>query len=117
MTFLDQIFTSLESAGDAIVVQELRELHPVPLTARQLLAQVLVARAYLRRLRLKKGDRCALLAHNSLQLFAMDLAIVAEGLTVMPPYARQALAELFAMMKDFWPAVIACGEKSLADAI
>src|ERR1022692_5145596 len=117
MTFLDQIFTSLESAGDAIVVQELRELHPVPLTARQLLAQVLVARSYLRRLRLKKGDRCALLSHNSMQWVSMDLAMMAEGLTVVPLYARQAPAELVAMMKDSWPSVIACGDKSLADSI
>jgi len=117
MSFLEQIFASLERSGDAIVLQELRDGQAVPLTARQLLAQVLVARAYLRRLRLKKGDRCALLAHNSMQWVAMDLAAMAEGLTVVPLYARQAPAELVAMMKDCWPAVIACGEPSLADAI
>ncbi len=117
MTFLDQIFASLERSGDAVVLQELRDGQALPLTARQLLAQVLVARAYLRRLRLKKGDRCALLAHNSMQWVAMDLAVMAEGLTVVPLYARQAPAELVAMMKDCWPSVIACGEKSLADAI
>jgi long-chain acyl-CoA synthetase len=117
MTFLEQIFASLERSGDAIVVQELRDGQVVPLTARQLLAQVLAARAYLRRLRLKKGDRCALLAHNSMRWVAMDLAAMAEGLTVVPLYARQAPSELVAMMKDCWPAVIACGEQSLADAI
>jgi long-chain acyl-CoA synthetase len=117
MTFLDQIFASLEQSGDAIVLQELRDGQAVPLTAQQLLAQVLVARAYLRRLRLKKGDRCALLAHNSMQWVAMDLAAMAEGLTVVPLYARQAPAELVAVMKDCWPSVIACGEQSLADAI
>ena len=117
MSFFEQIFASLERSGDAIVLQELRDGQAVPLTARQLLAQVLVARAYLRRLRLKKGDRCALLAHNSMQWVAMDLAAMAEGLTVVPLYARQAPAELVAMMKDCWPSVIACGEQSLADAI
>jgi long-chain acyl-CoA synthetase len=117
MSFLEQIFASLERSGDAIVLQELRDGQAVPLTARQLLAQVLVARAYLRRLRLKKGDRCALLAHNSMQWVAMDLAAMAEGLTVVPLYARQAPAELVAMMKDCWPSVIACGEQLLADAI
>src|SRR5580658_4309138 len=117
MTFLEQIFSNLERSGDAVVLQEMRDGQAVPLTARQLLAQVQVARAYLRRLRLKKGDRCALLASNSMQWVAMDLAIMAEGLTVVPLYARQAPAELVAMMKDCWPAVIACGEKSLADAI
>ncbi len=117
MTFLEQILANLERNGDAVVLQEMREGQVVPLTARQLLDQVLVARAYLRRLRLKKGDRCALLAHNSMQWVAMDLAIMAEGLSVVPLYARQAPAELAAMMKDCWPAVIACGERSLADAI
>ena len=117
MTFLEQIFASLERGGDAVVLQELRDGRALSLAARQLLAQVLVARAYLRRLRLKKGDRCALLAHNSMQWVAMDLAVMAEGLTVVPLYARQAPAELVAMMKDCWPAVMVCGEQSLADAI
>jgi long-chain acyl-CoA synthetase len=117
MTFVEQIVASLERFGDAVVLQELRDGQPVSLTARELLAQVQVARAYLRRLRLKKGDRCALLAHNSMQWVAVDLAIIAEGLTVVPLYARQAPAELVAMMKDCWPAVIACGEKSLAEGI
>src|ERR1700678_3816076 len=117
MTFLDQIFASLERGGDALVLQEMRDGQAVPLTATQLLSQGLMARAYLRRLRLKKGDRCALLAHNSMQWVAMDLAIMAEGLTVVPLYARQASTELVAMMKDCWPAVIACGDRSLADTI
>jgi long-chain acyl-CoA synthetase len=117
MSFLDQILASLERSGDAVVLQEIRDGQAVALTARQLLAQVQVARAYLRRLRLKKGDRCALLAHNSMQWVAMDLAVMAEGLTVVPLYARQAPAELVAMMKDCWPSVIACGEPSLANAI
>ncbi len=117
MPFLEQIFASLERSGDDVVLQELRDGQPVSLTAQQLLAHVLVARAYLRRLRLKKGDRCALLAHNSMLWVAMDLAAMAEGLTVVPLYARQAPSELVAMMKDCWPSVIACGEQSLADAI
>src|ERR1700688_378553 len=117
MTFLDQMFASLERNGDAIVLQELRDGQPVSMTARRLLAQVQIARAYLRRLRLKKGDRCALLAHNSMQWIAMDLAIMAEGLTVVPLYARQASAELIAMMKDCYPSVIACGEQTMANAI
>jgi long-chain acyl-CoA synthetase len=117
MTFLDQIFANLERRGDAVVLQEMHDGQAVPLTARQLLDEVLMARAYLRHLRLKKGDRCALLAHNSMQWVVMDLAAMAEGLTVVPLYARQAPAELVAMMKDCSPAVIACGGRALADAI
>jgi long-chain acyl-CoA synthetase len=117
MSFPEEIFSSLQRTGDAVVLQELRDGRTSSLTARQLLAQVSVARAYLRRLRLKKGDRFALLAHNSTQWVAMDLAAMAEGLTVVPLYARQEPAELVAMMKDCRPSVLACGEQSLADAI
>jgi long-chain acyl-CoA synthetase len=117
MTFLEQIFASLERSGDAVVLQEMRDGQPLSLTARELLNRIQVARAYLQRLRLKKGDRCALLAHNSMQWIAMDLAIMAEGLTVVPLYARQAPAELVAVMKDCSPSVVACGEQALADAI
>jgi long-chain acyl-CoA synthetase len=117
MSFLQQIFTNLEKSGDSVVLQELRDGVPSPVTARQLLEQVAVARAYLRRLRLKKGDRCGLLANNSVRWVAMDLAIMAEGLTVVPLYARQAPAELVAMMKDCSPSVIACGDGALADGI
>lgn len=117
MSFVEQIFSGLRQNSDAVVLGEVRADQTVSCTARQLIEQVDVARAYLRRLRLKKGDRCALLAHNSIRWVAMDLAIMAEGLTVVPLYARQAPAELVAMMKDCWPSVIACGEKSLAEAI
>jgi long-chain acyl-CoA synthetase len=117
MQFLEQILSSLKLNGDTVVLQEVRGDQTVSFTARQLLGQVQAARGYVRRLRLKKGDRCALLAHNSVRWVAMNLAIMAEGLTAVPLYARQAPAELVAMMKDCWPAVIACGEQSLADAI
>ncbi len=117
MSFVEQIFSSLERNGDVVVLQEARADQTVSCTARELLAQVNVARAYLRRLRLKKGDRCALLAHNSIRWVAMDLAIMVEGLIAVPLYARQAPAELVAMMKDCWPSVIACSEQALGDAI
>jgi long-chain acyl-CoA synthetase len=117
MSFLGSIFSSLENKAGQVVLQELRDGNAVAVTARELLNQVAIARAYVRRLRLKKGDRCALLAHNSIEWVAMDLAIMAEGLIVVPLYARQAAPELVAMMKDCWPSVICCGEQSLASAI
>src|SRR5712675_2031862 len=117
MSFLQQIFASLEKSGDLVVLQELRDGRLLPVTARQLLDHVMVGRAYLRRLRLRKGDRCALLAHNSTRWVAMDLAIMAEGLTVVPLYARQSAGELVAMIKDCSASVICCGDQILADGI
>lgn len=116
MNFLDDILKRLAEAGQP-VLQEIRNGEFVAVTGPELLAQVAQARAVLRRLRLKKGERCALLASNSIHWVAMDLAIMAEGLIVVPLYARQAPAELVAMMKDCWPGAIVCGDVALSEAI
>ena len=122
MSFLDDIFAQLEAAGDTVVVWEMHDqAEPQALsfrlTGRGLLKRVAQARAYLAAEGTKKGDRCALLAHNSIEWVAMDLAIMAEGLIVVPLYARQSPAELVAMMKDCSPALICCGEAALRDGI
>ena len=44
-----------------------------------------------------------LLAPNSIRWAAIDLALMAEGLVVVPLYSRQAPAELATMMKDCTP--------------
>jgi long-chain acyl-CoA synthetase len=117
MNFLEEIFTRLEAAQDLPVLQEPRNRGPAIATGGQLLQSVSKARAFLTTKGLKKGDRCALLAHNCIDWVATDLAIMAEGLIVVPLYARQAPAELVAMMKDCSPALICCGEATLRDAV
>ncbi len=117
MNFLEEIFTRLEAAQDLPVLQELRDRGPAIATGGQLLQSVSKARAFLTTKGLKKGDRCALLAHNCIDWVAADLAIMAEGLIVVPLYARQAPAELVAMMRDCSPALICCGEATLRDAV
>ena len=114
MSFLDNIFARLESTGETVVLQE---LDGPTQQAASLLRMIGQARDFLASRGLKKGDRCALLAHNSVRWVAMDLAIMAEGLIVVPLYARQAPAELVAMMKDCSPALIVCGDAMLRDAI
>lgn len=117
MNFLEEIFTRLEAAQDLPVLQELRDRGPAIATGGQLLQSVSKARAFLTTKGLKKGDRCALLAHNCIDWVAADLAIMAEGLIVVPLYARQAPAELVAMMRDCSPALICSGEATLRDAV
>ena len=121
MSFLDDIFAQLEAAGATVVLQELRGAETQPVASLQsgsaLLELVARARAFLAAKGLSRGDRCALLAHNSVGWVAMDLAIMAEGLIVVPLYARQAPAELVAMMKDCSPALICCGDAALRDGI
>lgn len=117
MTFPENIFEQLEKAGDTVILKELREGGPVQATGRDLLQMISQARAFLSGKGLKRGDRCALLAPNSIRWIAVDLAIISEGLIVVPLYARQAASELAAMMKDCSPSLICCGDASLRDSI
>ena len=117
MSFLENIFASLETAGQTTVLQEIRDGRIVGVAGAELLEQVGRARAFLAGRGLKKGDRCALYANNGIRWVAMDLAAMAEGLIVVPLYARQAPAELIAMMKDCSPALICCGDAALRDGI
>ena len=95
MSFLEQILAQLAKAQDSPVLEELREARNAPVTGGELIEMVGKARAFLSTRGLSQGDRCALLAHNSVQWVAMNLAMMAEGLIVVPLYARQAPAELW----------------------
>ncbi len=120
MSFLDDIFARLQAAGENVVLQELRgetQQATSLQSGRDLLRSIAMAQAFLASRGLNKGDRSALLAHNGIRWVAMDLAIMAEGLIVVPLYARQAPSELVAMMKDCSPALIFCGDAALRDGI
>jgi long-chain acyl-CoA synthetase len=117
MTFLETIFARLEKTTDAPVLQEIRDGQTVPVTGAALLSLVAQARTFLAGRNLNKGDRCALLAPNSIRWVAMDLALMAEGLIGVPLDTRQTPAELIAMMKDCSPALICCVDSALISEI
>jgi long-chain acyl-CoA synthetase len=117
MTFLENIFERLESAAGAPVLREIRGSELVSVTGREFLAMVQQARTFLLARGLKKGDRCALIAPNSIRWAALDLAMMAEGIIAVPLYARQAPAELVGMMKDSTSARICCSDAALAAEI
>ncbi len=117
MNFLENIFSRLQQAADRAVLAEARISGDRTATGSDLLAQIAVARAFLRASGLAKGDRCALVAPNSIRWAALDLAIIAEGLIAVPMYARQAAGELAAMLRDAAPGLICCGDAALRDAI
>jgi long-chain acyl-CoA synthetase len=117
MSFLDHIFARLETTADSVLLQELGDGQTLAVSGRELLGEVGRARAFLAARGLNKGDRCALLANNGIRWVALDLAIMAEGLIMVPLYARQAPAELVAMMKDCSPALVCCGDLTLRDGI
>ena len=117
MAFLESIFAGLERASGTTVLREIRDGQVTTFTAGQLMEMVGQARAFLSGQGLKKGDRVGLLAHNGVRWVAMDLALMAEGLIVVPLYARQAAAELVAMMKDCSPSLLCCGDDTLRAGI
>ncbi|HZP63710.1 MAG TPA: AMP-binding protein [Terriglobales bacterium] len=117
MKFPQDIFVQLDRAGDTVVLHELRESEIIKASGRDLLRMIAQGRAFLAGKGLKKGDRCGLLAHNSIHWIAMDLAMIAEGLIVVPLYARQAPADLVGMMKDCSASLICCGDAALKASI
>src|SRR5271170_1657302 len=117
MSFVEDTFETLEKAGSATALSEIRDGDITGVTGSELLELVRKARTFIASKRLHKGERCGLLAVNSIRWVAMDLALMAEGLIVVPLYSRQAPAELVAMMTDCTPAAVCCGDAALRDAI
>ncbi len=117
MNFLGTIFERLQNAPQRPILQELGGGKSLSATGAELVALIQKARAFLRTQGLKKGDRCALLAPNSIRWVAMDMAILAEGLIAVPLYARQAPGELVAMMNDCAPALVCCGDATLRQSV
>jgi len=117
MPFVGDIFSQLNAAEDTKVILEIRDGQATGVTGGEFLELIRKARTFLAARGLKKGDRCGLLAANSIRWMAMDLAAMAEGLIVVPLYSRQAPAELAAMIKDSTPSLVCCGDATLRDGI
>jgi len=117
MNFLENIFDRLRRSTERPVLQQIDagKLHAS--NDRQVLGLVHAARTFLLGAGLRKGDRCALLAGNDVRWAALDLAAMAEGIIVVPLYARQSPKELAGMMKDCTPSLIVCDDSGLRDAV
>jgi long-chain acyl-CoA synthetase len=115
--FLESIFAQLQRADERVVLREIHGETFTNITGRELLAQVQRGRSYVRKFGLVPGDRCALLGANSIQWVAVDLALMAEGIIVVPLYSRQAAGELVSMMKDCSPSLLIVGDAELGTAI
>ena len=112
--FLENIFAQLERSADRVVLREIQGEEFISVTGRELLQQVQKVRAYLRQSGLQPGDRCTLLASNSIRWAAFDLGLMAEKLIVVPLYSRQSPAELAAMMRDSQPKLLFRSDPALA---
>lgn len=113
MTFLEAIFERLERTSTP-VLREVRDGGFVSVTGVELLALVRQARGFLAARGLKTGDRCALFAPNSIRWVAMDLAMMAEGLVVVPLDPRQVRTEFSVVLADATPSLICCSDPELA---
>lgn len=117
MPFVGEIFSQLKAAAETQVLLEIRDGQVTGVTGGEFLELIRRARTFLASKGLKKGDRCGLLAANSIRWMALDLAAMAEGLIVVPLYFRQAPAELVAMIKDSTPSLVCCGDATLREGI
>lgn len=115
--FIGEVFSQLHAAADTRILAEIRDGEITGVTGNDLLELIRKARTFVASKGLKKGDRCGLLAANGIRWVAMDMALMAEGLIVVPLYSRQAPAELIAMMKDSTPSMVCCGDAALRDGI
>jgi len=117
MNFIENILHRLNQEPNRPVLREARDGKFVTATCADLLAQIRAARTFVRRSGLKKGDRVGLLAPNSIRWTALDLALTAEGVIVVPLYSRQAPNELVNMLKDCGAATVCCGDEALRDGL
>src|SRR5258708_14322527 len=114
---IETIFAQRKRADGRVVLREIRGDRFVSVTGRELLDQIQLVRMFIRSSGVQPGDRCALLAANSIRWAVFHLALMAEGVIVVPLYSRQAPAELAGMMRDCQPRLIFVGDVALGEGV
>jgi long-chain acyl-CoA synthetase len=117
VNYLEQIFERLQREAQTTVVGEVRDGKIVEFSAFRIMRMVSIARRNLRGRGLKAGDRCALYAPNSVQWIAADLAMMAEGIVVVPLDPRQVAAEIASVLRDSTPALTVCSDTAFAQGL
>jgi long-chain acyl-CoA synthetase len=115
--FLPHIFEKLQRSPERTVLREVHGDQFVSVTGRELLTQIERARVWLRAACLEAGDRCGIIAANSIHWIAADLALMAEGIVVVPLYHRQTTGELVSMLKDCQPRLVLTGDAETSAAL
>jgi long-chain acyl-CoA synthetase len=115
--FLQNIFENLQRSADRVVLREVHGGQFVSNSGAELLRLIETARQWLRSIGIQPGQRCGVVAANSIRWIAIDLALMAEGIIVVPLYHRQTPLELVAMLKDCQPRLVLTGDQQLADAL
>ena len=115
--FLQNIFDRLQRSTGRVVVREVHGQEFVSKSGAELLSLVESTRQWLRSTAIQSGERCGLIAANSIHWIAIDLALMAEGIVVVPLYYRQTANELAAMLKDCQPRLVLTGDTDLQSAL
>jgi long-chain acyl-CoA synthetase len=115
--FLENFFAQLEKNASRVVIREIRGESFLELTGAQLLQQIRRSQEWIRQRQLTTGDRVAIVGPNSMRWIAIDLALMAEGLVVVPLYYRQAPGELVAVMRDCQPKMLIADGGVLRESI
>jgi acyl-CoA synthetase (AMP-forming)/AMP-acid ligase II len=115
MTFLEQIFARLDRVSAMPLLAEIQDgARIVAVTGAELLALIQRAREFVGERGLRPGDRCAIYAPNSIRWVALDLALMSEGVIVVPLDPRQVATEIAAVLRDSTPSLLCCFDATFA---
>lgn len=117
MSYVRAICLVLERMKERAVLTELHADEPRSITAAELLDNVGKARHALRTRGFRAGHRAVLVAPNSADWAAVDLAVAMEAGIFVPLYPRHTPAELAHMIRDSAPTVVICGDEITADLL
>jgi long-chain acyl-CoA synthetase len=117
VSFVASILDGLARRPESICLREARAGGFRDATCAGLLRDARRVRAFARAAGLRRGDRCALLAPNSIAWAAADLGLLAEGIVVVPLYARQRPEELARILADSSPALLLAEGAEIVDAL
>lgn len=111
MKFFGKILNNLGNNPDREVLFEVTETETVPFTGGYLLTRIKDALQGLKEKGVLPGQRVALIAPNSVDYVAIDLAILASGAVSVPLYHRQNIDEQAAIIENARPALIICHDE------
>jgi long-chain acyl-CoA synthetase len=115
--FLQSIFDRLQRSKDRVVLREVHGEKFVSVNSSELLSLVEQARQFFRSSGIQPGERCGLIGANSIRWITIDLALMAEGVVVVPLYHRQTASELVAMLRDCQPRMVLAEDAEMRDAL
>src|SRR4029077_350265 len=107
----------LQRSADRVVLREVHGDQFVSKSGAELLRLIETGRHWLRDTGVQPGERCGLIAANSIHWIAIDLALMAEGVVVVPLYHRQTASELGGMLQDCQARLVLTGEAETATAL